>query len=721
MILRFLETENFLAHKSTSLAFPDSGIFLLSGPSGSGKSSFIIDSMAYALFGAVATRARRQSDLVTRDVESSMSVRATFDFGTDRRVTVARGIDERGSSWAQVYQEKDGSSVLLAEGSAPVGRFVRSELGGMTWQQFYAAFVARQSEIDMLTSLRGSDRKNLVQRMLGMRELEKTADVISENIRRFSAEAEQLESGLEKGMEDEEAQRINQRIEEIQEDIAASKKRLQELQQEVSKTEEELLPLEEAFQKEQKREVLLAEMNQLQERKRILENAAERQKNASPENLQSLREEIKRLREVQEDLRNRYRQAAEKASLLEEMGTLDFNPDQNLSEIQEKVRSAKQEIETVQGNIDLFRKRGKDLQETGRCDLCQRPFASEAERKEVEREIEEALELNQKTLYHLEEQVASWTNEMPEWEQNEKLRRRHEALEERIADIPEKEAPDKIALEGQSVGDKIAKMEARVAEMELALQENFQPEDLQSIIARVSDIRKELPDASSGSEQQKSIVEARLQELRGEQNQIQGRVPELLRQKGENEAILKRHNAVILRRRQEEERIEKVYAKSKLQEDLQNFLRSYQKHLAHEIRPALEEIGSEMIRRVSGGQHRAIHLDDNYEIELENSSGQRIASGMLSGGEAIRASLCLRLALTRLVSSRTGVPVGFLVLDEPLPAQDPGHIERIMELLNSLRPFYKQQFVISHVGNLAVSEEVDYLLQFGEEVQLLRS
>jgi len=74
----------------------------------------------------------------------------------------------------------------------------------------------------------------------------------------------------------------------------------------------------------------------------------------------------------------------------------------------------------------------------------------------------------------------------------------------------------------------------------------------------------------------------------------------------------------------------------------------------------------------------------------------------------VRANLALRLALTRLVSQRTGVPVGFLILDEPFINLDQGHVESALEVLGALKPFYPQAFIISHVGDLASSQHIDY-------------
>jgi len=150
-------------------------------------------------------------------------------------------------------------------------------------------------------------------------------------------------------------------------------------------------------------------------------------------------------------------------------------------------------------------------------------------------------------------------------------------------------------------------------------------------------------------------------------------------------------------------------------EDLQTYLQGFQRKLATDIRPPLEEMGSEMLEQISAGKHVAMRIDDGYEIEIQTNTGAWLPATSLSGGESVRVNICLRLALTRLVSQRTGIPVRTLVLDEPLPAQDPGHVQRIMELLDSLRHWYPQQFIMSHVGEVRSSDEIDYVIDFDGE------
>ena len=202
--------------------------------------------------------------------------------------------------------------------------------------------------------------------------------------------------------------------------------------------------------------------------------------------------------------------------------------------------------------------------------------------------------------------------------------------------------------------------------------------------------------------------------------QLQGSLPEMEKEKIQIDHDLQRVAEKNKSAREKALGLAQSQQKALDCELLQTFLQGFVRKLAGDIRPALSEISSQMLAQISGGRHVAMAIDDNYEIEVERQEGNLLPSVLLSGGEQIRANLCLRLALTRLVSQRTGVPFRLLVLDEPLPAQDEGHCDRIMELLESLRPYYTQQFIISHVGDLRSSDEADYVIEFSEGSQANR-
>ena len=745
MQLRYLETENFLSHRREQVAFPAGGIFLLSGESGAGKSSFIVDAVAFALYGVVATRARKGSDLVNHAAPGEeLHVKATFDFADGRRITLARGIDARGSSWAQAYgpdPDDPEKSELLAEGATPVGQVVRRELGGMTWQQFHAAFVARQSEIAMLTSLRGAERKLLVQRMLGMRELDKAGEMVTERLRRSNAEREQLQKAVgefdllreREALEADEAEAkdFGQRVKSLREQAAASKKQIEGL-------EERIAPLRSRVEAASAAESVKREKEELEKTIPGLEKALELHLEAEAalgaidgiEGAVSEAEgERDRLREIFRLSRERGKQREKLEGLRDDLleakkevppppGSSTVLTEITLAEARRMAGAAASEKALHEKAVQEKLAQIERLEGSGECFVCQRPFVGEHDHIDVIGAIREEISSLEQQIEECS-RTSGWFSEAEgNLERSERLETAIRACLERLGELDEtgaREDMDAVLAEGEKAGARLRELQTRRAEAE-ARRRDLAPtaaEDLQKARTRLAEMPQP-GEIEAAPTAELAEAERELGEAQGELARLQGQIPEAERALGETERRLEQRREALGARERELENLDALRSRVSRLERLQTYLKAYGKHLSHEIRPALEEIGSEMIRRVSAGKHVAMHIDDDYEIELEEAGGQRLRASMISGGESIRANICLRLALTRLVTQRTGVPVGFLIFDEPLPSQDPGHIERIMELLDSLRPFYPQQFLISHVGELRSRDEVDYLLEFGD-------
>lgn len=754
MLLRYLEAENFLSHEHEQIALPEEGIFLLSGESGAGKSSLIIDAVAYALFGPVATRAKRQQEL--RHIahpDEPMHVRATFDFPDGRRLTLARGIDARGSSWAQAYEpdpDDPRQSVLLAEGAAPVGRLVRRELGGMTWSQFYAAFVARQSEITLLTTKRGAERKDLVQKMLGMRELEKGAELISERLRRANAEREQLERSLgevDLVAEERRLGEARQRQEEAEQRVGELERKLAARRREAMQAEAELEPLRERQRLWQQAERLEAEarvheaaLQSLREKLKRSERAAELVADVDKlrEQARSAEAERDRLREVFKRSAEHGKLSAKRAAAAERraearaellalqpvvVGAAGAEEERapTATEITTEIGVAEAKLEALDAQIAEQRSQLERLREDGECFACQRPFHSEEDHARVIAGLEQAFAERQEERAEFAAKLQALSEQLPKAKALDEAERAVTEVEARLQEL-EAEGEINPDLEAVKAAGKAAASQLEAANRELAVAESARADLDPQIADKVKDAEAKLSELRAAKPQVEALpadelekAEKRLSDLKGQAERLAGQLPEAKGLVAEAKQTADQAEKSLEGRRLELENLEKLRSRALELEKLQSYLKAYQKHLAQEIRPSLEEIGSEMLLRISNGKHVAMHIGDDYEIEVEIAGGERIKAAMLSGGEEIRANICLRLALTRLVSQRTGIPVGFLMLDEPLPAQDPGHIERIMELLESLRPFYRQQFVISHVGDLRASDQVDYVIEFGGE------
>jgi len=756
MLLRYLELDNFLSHEHEQVSFPEEGMFLLSGESGAGKSSFIIDAVAYSLYGVAPTRARKQAELLHEDHPGQpMSVRLMLDFEDGERVVIERGIDAKGAGFAKLYQpdkENPEESILLAEGSQPVSRIISKRLGGMTWQQFYAAFVARQSEIADLTTRNPADRKNLIHRMLGMRELEKAAELIAARLRRARAETDQLERSVGSfDLQDAQSAlaEAKQRIEDAQ---ARKQEAVEQLDEEISalkKLTDQRSGLEAAVRANADLDRLTAEVKAAQSELRQLEDSHERHRKAEQllAGEEALREKHRLASEERDELRDIYgrsKEAAKKQEQLHQGGLQVEEISNNLVEPEMSAEQARARQGILQERIHQHMKELQErepqllrLQESGECYVCLRPFATDHDHQQVLVDLEGQLDELRAQIGAAEDEDRRLTEMLPALEKLEEMQRGQQQLRHRLDELAAegelRSDLQALAAEGKASKEQLEQLTERITEIDLA-KKDLRP-DLEE---QRSKAEKALTAAQEalGAAEQTAAGEEQLQEhqqltetiTQGTRQvaALEARIPEL---EAAETAAIREHGGLereLAGREKEIKSLESLRTRVLVTERVGTYLRAYQRKLADDIRPALEEIGSEMLNRISGGRHVAMHIDDDYEISVETAGGAVLRASMLSGGEEIRTNICLRLALTRLVSQRTGVPVGFLVFDEPLPAQDPGHIERILELLDSLRPFYRQQFIISHVGDLRAADEMDYVLEFdntrtAERAQLINA
>jgi exonuclease SbcC len=137
-------------------------------------------------------------------------------------------------------------------------------------------------------------------------------------------------------------------------------------------------------------------------------------------------------------------------------------------------------------------------------------------------------------------------------------------------------------------------------------------------------------------------------------------------------------------------------------EELQHLLealKAFKADLTSRIVPMLSETASELLAELTGQRYARMQLDDDYEIHILDE-GEEYPLARFSGGEADVASLCLRLAISRVIAERSGGGVNFLVLDEVFGSQDQERKRSILQLLEALRGQFPQILVITHIDDI---------------------
>ena len=85
---------------------------------------------------------------------------------------------------------------------------------------------------------------------------------------------------------------------------------------------------------------------------------------------------------------------------------------------------------------------------------------------------------------------------------------------------------------------------------------------------------------------------------------------------------------------------------------------------------------------------------------LVDDRGQSRSYEMLSGGEAFRVNLALRIALSKVLAQRIGAPLPTLFIDEGFGTQDTVGRERILDVINTIGDDFEKVLVITHFDDL---------------------
>jgi DNA repair protein SbcC/Rad50 len=161
---------------------------------------------------------------------------------------------------------------------------------------------------------------------------------------------------------------------------------------------------------------------------------------------------------------------------------------------------------------------------------------------------------------------------------------------------------------------------------------------------------------------------------------------------------------------------EKAAAASRMDE-MDGLFTEFFRSLTARARPMLEVEASDLVRGLTDGRYERMEFDDNYRVKLLDRFDDSYSIERFSGGESDVASLSARVALSRIVASRGGNTLGFLVLDEVFGSLDAGRRNNVLLALERLKRSFGQIFIISHVAEVQESALVDevWMLEEDEE------
>lgn len=192
----------------------------------------------------------------------------------------------------------------------------------------------------------------------------------------------------------------------------------------------------------------------------------------------------------------------------------------------------------------------------------------------------------------------------------------------------------------------------------------------------------------SFTKEQKNNIELRIEHLEKERKENEGKIKEL--------ELRKRELALLIKA----EEINKGYKIKRMSK----------------ARPRIEKIMQELLSFITDGKYDLVVLDEHYNVFVYRN-GVKKPFHLFSGGEQKLIALCMRLAISRILTSQgEHKNFDYLALDEVLGSMDEGRQETIIDALRRLTSVFKQIFMITHNNN--IKDLFDHTLQVEQNLDL---
>ncbi|MCD6323641.1 MAG: SMC family ATPase [Desulfurococcales archaeon] len=446
--LRRLKLRNFLSHADTEISF-DRGVTVFIGRNGAGKSS-ILEAVYYAVTGkGWRTRGNERKPLI-KEGTSAATVEAWFDVDGEE-LYIKRTVSRKGRAETEV---RFGKEVVRSDAAA--SRRLRELLGLDHAALKMVAILPQGGITELFVGVGGSERKALVDRLLGLDAYEKTWDVLGqyvleaslrrggtytvtpvdrqlnavrESLRRLADEVnskkrdyegevrkatslkdeavrlegkvKEAESRLRKAQEELEALRevekraagIEEAIKHIELELRDAKSRFEDLRMRIEEAEEKLSRKKEISRKAEALQKA-RDLMEIDEKVRKTYETLRRREEA----LKTLEVKVKALRELREEVR---RGSADIEAELKELKEMEERLRQEVTELREKlsslktsVRSKEAEALKLEGEVNaVVEKASKLLNEAGTPeDLLKKAKQDLEEGEAKERELRERLD-----------------------------------------------------------------------------------------------------------------------------------------------------------------------------------------------------------------------------------------------------------------------------------------------------------------------------------------
>jgi exonuclease SbcC len=145
---------------------------------------------------------------------------------------------------------------------------------------------------------------------------------------------------------------------------------------------------------------------------------------------------------------------------------------------------------------------------------------------------------------------------------------------------------------------------------------------------------------------------------------------------------------------------------------LDSCMNRFKNYMISRIAPTLTQYASDLFRELTDGKYNRMEVDNDYNVFIYDN-GEAFPLSRYSGGEEDLANLCLRLAISQVISAQVGTTgPSFVILDEIFGSQDVHRKRNLLQALNGLTNKFRQIFLITHIED--VKDFIEYNIMVTE-------
>jgi len=683
MIIQSLILRDFKSYAEQTIDLNGIDSIGICGPNGAGKST-IIEAITFALYGKCTSTERKElgNEAIIRDDQDEAFVSLNFE-KDNQEYTVERTVRKKGTGTATLRSNER----IMQAGAATVTVMVQS-IVGMDYETFVSSTIIRQNEMDKISDLRPSERKDILSKIFGLELYDKLKKTTHEKLSRAEAEveaAELLAKQLTPLVIDEEV---------VRKELDAAVAELKLLANSIRTNETELVRLEteiaKSIRKKSEYDVKHAQLVSL-----------DREINSTNSLVQSTSKEISVAKESEKELYSLKEQLQSTTNLELQRLELEGVKEQLTTDILQY----EQQTRLIEQSIDEEKQYYNKIQalKAAECPLCKRPL-DDQHRHEV-------LEEFNSRITHLRSQLNKVTESLLE------RKKHHGDLLPKLTKIEED-------------ANKTQKLQLKKAHLEGAV---FQ-------LARLTQSERDLKSRLRIAEAEKNQVTTEMsnleditpyfEELQRERNNASISLVRFREAKGRNEETvrqLRNQLAKIDTARKELDRIRMGNAAQREEIEVYEILENafgkdgIPTSILKSLVPEVEEDASRILHSLSNGQMRISFRfgretksgaqTDQLVLEAADNTGNHPVT-RFSGGERMRINLALRLGISEVIARRSGYKgkIETLIIDEGLSALDEEGRLATIEILRHLRQRFRKILVISHLDDVKDAFETRLLV-----------